>query len=492
MILEIWKSLRLQNQLIITQVIFVAIIFAILISGCIYLVQLFSVFIKEQLLQKLVLSSVVSTIQTAIIRVDTIGMVVYNKFLSERYNLKLLFEFQVQNNIKVQSLDDCLKSQNSQQFYSYQFCYGLYGQDETQSDMAQIHNFTALQNEFIPFMQQKLVPTFYNIKFGKTIFLSQYPGKFLEQIDNQLLDAIQQMESLKSTEFFQQQLNYTGSIFLSISSLDNQMYIAALLNQSENPFIQLTQQEQYFNQRLMSVFDSGFILSDSNNLDAFGYQFQNASVTGFNDDQFQQIKNFAHKNGTLKNECNFQFKIQMLCLINSNKKQQLVFSKYLVKSGFYQLAIVETVFLNKIENEFNQQLESLIDNMFLNLGLQYMTAFIICIILQIAFIKKLNRPLEDLQCIAKSHVNNFQLTFQEIASVKQTRNQTQKLAEAFFNLINLNNNNKNNQQKCLIKRQNQEFQESKGIYQEDNHKRLQYQQGGLFKKDFGIRIYSIE
>ena len=59
---------------------FVLVIFVILILSCLYLVKLFSDFIKQELLGKLVLNSVVGTIQTTIIRIDIIGMGVYNSF----------------------------------------------------------------------------------------------------------------------------------------------------------------------------------------------------------------------------------------------------------------------------------------------------------------------------------------------------------------------------------------------------------------------------
>ncbi|KAM3142851.1 hypothetical protein pb186bvf_004914 [Paramecium bursaria] len=460
MILEFWKSLRLQNQLLIIQILFVSVTFIILISACLYLVQLFSDFIRQELLQQLVLNSVVSTIQTAIIRVDTVGMVVYNQFQAERLNLKYLYEFQVQNNIHVnQQVDDCLQSPHSQQFYSYQFCYGLYGQDKNLQNFSQIQTYTALQNQFIPFFQNKFVPTHYNIKFGKTIFLSQYQEKHTKDIDKSLLNALQQMEDLKSINYIQKLLNSTGSVFLSIRNIDKQLYLGAVLNHSENPYYRFTQSEQYFNQRLLTVLESGLILSDSKNL-INGKQLQNTSVTGFNSEQFWKIKNFANKKGPLANECQFQYKIQILCLNNIYNKQQMVFSKYLVKSGYYMIVIVDTIFLSSIEADFDQQLEQLIDDMFLNLGIQYLMAFIFCIILQIVTIRKLNKPLEDLLYAANSHINNFQHTFHQIASVKETQNQTQKLADAFFNLINLTNNNKSKQQQEFV--QHSEYQESKG------------------------------
>ena len=51
----------------------------------------------------------VSTIKTAIIRVDIIGYTVYNSVLADRQNLKDVHAFLIRNDIKTYSLlDDCL------------------------------------------------------------------------------------------------------------------------------------------------------------------------------------------------------------------------------------------------------------------------------------------------------------------------------------------------------------------------------------------------
>ncbi|KAM3142910.1 hypothetical protein pb186bvf_004973 [Paramecium bursaria] len=357
-ILRQWKNLHLQYQLLIMQSFIVAIIFVILISSCLYLVQLFSIFIKHELLQSLVLNSMVSSIQTVVIRTDRIGQIGYNLFLSETQQLKNLYDFQLKYQIQVNSqVDDCLQSPHSQQFNSYQFCYGLYGQRLNSLNYSQILSYIRLQNQFVPFVKRKKIIAYYNIQYDKEIFFSQYQGQYIQDLDQSILNALQYINQSQSPHFNQQQLNQTGQVYLSLDIVpQSNIIIGSLLNQSKSDYSKLTQSEEYYSQRSLSALDSGLILTDTSNSYAFGMQFQNSSFTGFNGEQFQKIRNFANKNGTIINECQPQFQNKILCLININNKQQLAFSKNIDKTGltpYYMVVIVDTIYLQRIEDDFN-------------------------------------------------------------------------------------------------------------------------------------------
>ncbi|KAM3142853.1 hypothetical protein pb186bvf_004916 [Paramecium bursaria] len=314
----------------------------------------------------------------------------------------------------------------------------------------------------------------YNILFDQEIFFSQYPGQFLKDLNQSIQDALQQMNNTQSPDYIQQQLNQAGQVYLSLDTIpQTKIIIGSLLNQTLSVYHQLIEQEQYFNQRSLSVIEFGLVLSDTSSFYAFNIHFYNTSFTGFNSEQFQNIKNFANKNGTIINKCQYSIKVEILCLIYIHNKQQLVFSKNINKTGsssYYMVVIVDLFFLSNIESDFINQLLTLINDMLLNLGTQYLIAFVICILLQIVFIYQLNRPLDDLQSIAKSHINNYQYTFQRIATVHQTWNQTIKLAEAFFKLLNYNYTKRNHQQKFFEKTQN--LNNKRDLFQVDNHIRL--------------------
>ncbi|KAM3142938.1 hypothetical protein pb186bvf_005001 [Paramecium bursaria] len=388
-----------------------------------------------------------SSMEIAVGSLGRIGQIEYYQQIADRDSLKNLYDFQVINKIQMTSqLDNCLQTQYSKQFYSYQSCYGIFGQKTNKSDLGLIKFFISLQNQFIPFKQSKYNIASYTLYLDQQLFFSQYQGEYMKTLDKEILNAIFFMAFFKLPGYFKQISGETGQMLLMFNQIPGtKIAYGTLLNQNQQHFFQLTKQMQYYKQRLLGVLDNGIILTDTQNVDCFGLMFQNTSITGLNETQFEKIKNFTIKNSTVVNECELQVQSQILCLIDVNQQNKLIFPRVIQNQGapFLLIVIIDGDSISSIRDEFDGQLVLLNHKIIANIVIPLSVTLVICFILQLIFITKLNKPLKQLQNIAKFHIKNQEYKLLKFTRLKKAQSQIQKLADSFFDLINQDNNYKN-------------------------------------------------
>ncbi|KAM3142933.1 hypothetical protein pb186bvf_004996 [Paramecium bursaria] len=468
MIQKKWKNLRLQNQIWIIQGLVIATIFSILLLLSFELVNRFSVFIQNELFKTLILKSMVNTIQLTTQRVNQVKYFEYLTQYIDRRSLEHLYFFYDYYDIQINSsVEECLQSQYSEQFYSVQFCYGIFGQLSNLTDLRQIKDLIGLQSLFLPLNQNRLQQTYYIIQLDDSQFLSQYKGEYLTSLDQDLLDVFYYMTFYEIPGYYKEIKRNNQSMQLVFNTIPGTKIAAgALYNNNKDEFNKISQQDRYFNQRQLYVFESGELIYDTIDSDTQGQMFQNVSLMGFDEIQFQKIKNFTNESLSVTSECEFYVPDQYLCLVDQRGQPKIIKVERFGEGEFklYYIILLDARSSVKTIQEFYQKLQNSINQLILNISIYLLLTLIISFILQMVFIKKLNKPLKDLQDIAKFHINNEQYNILTGLRVIQQQNQIQKLADAFFNLININQISKNKE--AIIKvNQQKKIQHLQGMVQ---------------------------
>ncbi|KAM3142930.1 hypothetical protein pb186bvf_004993 [Paramecium bursaria] len=398
----------------------------------------------------------VSTIQIATDRVNQIKFIEYFQQSIDMRSMENLYYFQANNNIQINSqVDDCLLNEHSQQFYSYQYCYGTYGQLKNSTDLKQIKDFITLQNILLPMYQNKQEEkTFFTIYLDQTLFFSQYKGEHLTFIHPNLMDVFDQMDINFQSGYYQEIRNSNLSMQLIFNNIPGtKIATGVLYNYSEDEFNKITQQDRYFRQRQIFLWDSGKIIYDSRNPDLIGLMFQSSNLTGFDETQFQKIKNFTYKNLSVVNECSLHVKEKFLCLVDSGGQPKIMKIDRIGAEDyiFYYLIISDANSSVQTINEFNKELQDSINELTINIFIYFILTLVICFMSQMFFIRKLNSSLQDLQYIAKFHISNEYLNILTGIRIIQSQSSIQKLADS-SQRIEIISSKKNRTENNLLKR----------------------------------------
>ncbi|KAM3126945.1 hypothetical protein pb186bvf_020969, partial [Paramecium bursaria] len=410
MILHQWRNMRIRNQILIFQSILIVIIFIISCSLSIVLFDKFQLFIKQELLEKTIIKRIISTTNTVIIEGNFLGKLELYQTIASVRSIANLYEFQLKNNIRTnQEIENCLQSPHQSQFYTYQFCSGIYGNLTNSTDLQQIKTFISLQNQFIPFNQLKVLKTFYNIQLDQTQYFSQYKGEYMIELKEEIKEAISIINSLQLESYRKQLTSDSGQILILLLYTIPGTKIAYGNLQD---FSQLQQRETLkqikFKQRNIGLLLNGFIVSDTQNQDSFGKYFQNTSITGFDTEQFDKIINFTFKKSSVVNECEQNVQDKYLCLIDINNEQKIIFPFIVNTDGitYIIVVIVDTDQTMQIRNQSYEQLQNFMDKQIKLLILFLVASFIVCLAFQLVLLLKLSQPLKQLENSAKYHINN--------------------------------------------------------------------------------------
>ncbi|KAM3142934.1 hypothetical protein pb186bvf_004997 [Paramecium bursaria] len=404
----------------------------------ILIIDRFSIFLEQEFIQKSILKSILSTLSILVGETAEFGKIGYYKFLAEKYVLQNLYDFQIGNNItSTQILDNCLQTPHSQQFYSYQYCYGVYGNKSDEQKFQTIKTYISLQNQFTPFNRNELFVAQYNVYLDEQIFFSQYKGEYMKVLNQDIEEAVNILINYK-LPFYAKQIQSNLLIFQTFAG--SNIATGVLYEATQQLYFKTIKQDQFLNQRQIILTISGDIISDSYNSYPVGTQFYNSSITGFNIKQFTKVMQFSNKNQSVENECQQLFQDQILCLVDANQQEKILFSKLIWNSGFLNIfiVIIETKPITQIKEQFIYQLKAFFERQIQLISGLFLAGLILCLILQLVLIKRLNKPLLILQNLAKYHMNINQYQMQRIIRITKIQSQIQKLSDAFFDLIDNN------------------------------------------------------
>ncbi|KAM3126943.1 hypothetical protein pb186bvf_020967 [Paramecium bursaria] len=433
--------LRIRNQILIFQTFIVAIIFTLSCILSLALFDKFQLFIKEEVLEKMIIRGIISMANIVIFEINQLGNIEINQTTSVSKSLANLYEFQVNNNVRVFSeIENCLQTPYQKQFYSYQFCSGLYG-NITNTDLQQLKTFISLQNQIIPVSYLNLYESYYNAYLDDSLYFSQYKGDYLVELKEEIKEALSSM--------INQQLNNYRKQLISEGIPGTKIAYGSQQNLSKFAFIKAREQIIY-EQRTIGMLLNGFIISDSQN-NSTGEYFQNTSITGFNSTQFEKIINFTF-NSSAVSECEQTLQDIFLCLIDNNQKK-LIFP-ILVDNSNIIVVIVDTLQIIQVRNQSYELLQCFMERQIYFLVSFIIASFLLCLLFQIILILMLNKPLKQLENSAKYHI--YQNKYQTILSFSFNQSEISKLNDSFFNIIH--SNKKIYTKRTVIKQQKQEKQ----------------------------------
>ncbi|KAM3140146.1 hypothetical protein pb186bvf_007699 [Paramecium bursaria] len=357
-----------------------------------------------------------------------IGKLEYVSLLLEDDALTQLYHFAQSN--KFTDLSDqqiCNESILREQQY-----HGVFQQDQKYS---QIQQYIQLQQQFIPFTKLNKVQTYYTFSLNsECYFIYNEGGEQKQLLENikKIRNIIQETQSPVILQSFIYNGQYLTEVFLKISQ---DTVIGKSFKQAYGIYRQLLTDSRVIDIKYYFISTNGLIISNAQNQDFNGKYFQNPNISGFNQLQLDQIvKNSQIYPG---NNCGYKYQLDIYCLKDYNNKTQLIFSTFTTQTQMI-LFILDEEQLKEIQIIFNQELNLIINHSIQQqmhiLGIVLVVSFII----QYILIYFLNRPLVQIQQMAKCQISNNSIQMQNIMIQNKQQSQIQLLCDSFYNLIYIN------------------------------------------------------
>ncbi|KAM3142939.1 hypothetical protein pb186bvf_005002 [Paramecium bursaria] len=455
-------NLRFRTQIMIIQTFFIIVIIFLVSMLLYFVIDKFYSFVKDELLEQVIDKSIVSSIQLSLSERFVLGMIALQQQQIQLNSISNLYKFYQKNTIQIQSsIEDCLQNKQSKQFYSYQFCYGVYGAPINKQG-EQLKKFIALQNLITPFQIDNVNLEYYNILLDESVFVASYIGQYQPIIDENLLEAYYLITMYNLTGTIKQ-IALGNQKRLQIFQVIPTTKIAygVVIDQYQQAYYK---QEDEFYMRTQSLLLDGMLLTDTVNWNCTGHYFQN--VSGFTNEQYQMILNFTI-GLNVTNQCQKKLQGKILCLFDNNNQAKLIFTG-IFSNSYLIIIVADGSFIQEIRESFDKELLQFLNQQVKVIFLSLLGLFAICLIFQTIILLKISHPLKALEEAAKYHINNQQLKILRLIRIRQSQEQIQQLLDSFYDTIDLSDQQNKRQKETKI--HNDNFYQRFGLYQKHQNR----------------------
>ncbi|KAM3140144.1 hypothetical protein pb186bvf_007697 [Paramecium bursaria] len=416
-----------------TMMILIFLFYILLVSQ---LTSQFSNFLQNELLQKIIGKNFQTQIDSIMGQILEIGKLEYVQLFIEDNSLQSLYKFVKQNSITnyydLQTCDELTQILPSNQ---RQFCDKYYQIQNSDQQSRATQEYVKIQNQFIPFTKLSSVQTYYAFTLDSQGYVAYYKDGEQISLNEHILQVRDIMKKSMIPVYIQPNLlngQYMTEVFAMIS---NNTVIGKSFKQGNAIYSQLLNNKKMIELKYYFITSEGEIIANSLNTSLNGKYFYEKNIQGFNQQQFERI--FNQSLVYPGNNCGLKYQQTVFCVDDSNNQSQLIFSKFITTTELI-LIILDQQQLREIEIQFQDELNFIIDSTIkFNLYI-LVVVLVVSLIIQYIMIHLLNRPLVQLQQIAQNQISNNLLRIYNFVRLDKQQSQIQKLCDAYYNLININ------------------------------------------------------